>query len=171
LIAAISTANDNGEENVIKLGAGIYTLTPSEILPDITGKIVIQGVAPEATIIERVRSAYPGLRTFTVRVTGGLTLKSMTLRGVGSGTGGGITSSGTVVSQGASGTNPIVLTPDGHSAGGAGAVVRAVDAGGPADLKAQEQQRFSFVAGLRQKEPFTFFLNVLGENSTTRCSP
>ena len=71
--------------------------------------------------------------------------------------------------QGASGSAPVVLKPNGASAGGAGAVVLASEAGTSGDLEPLGQATFSFLIGLRQKEPFTFFVNLQGEPFGPSC--
>jgi hypothetical protein len=61
LIAAINTANGNGQTNTIHLEAGTYTLTESNNgtlgdfngLPVITSRLTITGEGAETTIIER----------------------------------------------------------------------------------------------------------------------
>jgi hypothetical protein len=74
-----------------------------------------------------------------------------------------------VTLQGASGTNAVVLNPDGESAGGTGAIIRAVDVGGRSDIGAGKHQSYRFLIGLKQREPFTFLVNVLGEPALTAC--
>ena len=92
LIAAINTANANGETNTIRLAAGTYTLTEvdNEVdndprfnangLPVITSPLTITGRGADNTSIERATSA-PGFRILDVAATGSLTLKRLTLRG------------------------------------------------------------------------------------------
>ena len=99
LIDAINEANANGEENIITLAAGTYTLTASNNgtvgdtngLPVIMSHLTILGAGAATTIIERDTSA-PEFRFLTVAGTGTLTLKGLTLRGgsVSLGQGGGI---------------------------------------------------------------------------------
>jgi hypothetical protein len=83
LIAAINTANANGEENTINLEPGTYTFTyvdnPNNGLPIITGNITINGEDAETTIIERDPSALP-FRIFQIGVTGTLTLSGIDIR-------------------------------------------------------------------------------------------
>jgi hypothetical protein len=89
LIAAINTANVNGEENTINLAPGTYILTsvdnsPITIggngLPVITGTMTINGESAETTIIER-NPAAPQFRIFRVESGGNLTLERLTIRG------------------------------------------------------------------------------------------
>jgi hypothetical protein len=89
LIAAINTANANGEENMINLAPGTYSLTsvdnrPSFFggngLPVITGTMTINGESAETTTIER-NSAAPRFRIFQVESGGNLTLDRLAIRG------------------------------------------------------------------------------------------
>jgi hypothetical protein len=89
LIAAINTANANGEANTITLEAGTYTLTAVNNntdgpngLPVITSPfpLTLQGAGTEATIIDRIASA-PPFRILFVEDTGTLTLNGLTIRG------------------------------------------------------------------------------------------
>ena len=89
LIAAITTANANGEANTITLAAGIYTLTAVDNttdgpngLPSVTSTLTLTGGGAERTIIERAASA-PAFRLVHVAATGALTLEGLTLRGGG----------------------------------------------------------------------------------------
>jgi len=90
LIDAITTANANGTENTIRLGAGTYTLTAVDNgtfsntngLPVITSMLTITGQGAETTIIERDAHAL-GFRLLQVATAGNLTLKGLTLRGGG----------------------------------------------------------------------------------------
>jgi hypothetical protein len=66
LIAAINTANVNGEVNTIRLESGTYTLTAidnatdgSNGLPSITSPLTIVGAGAGNTIIEREATAPP----------------------------------------------------------------------------------------------------------------
>jgi hypothetical protein len=86
LIAAIDTANGNGEDDTITLDAGAYTLTAvnndtegTNGLPSITSTITITGAGAETTIIERSASA-PWFRLFHVGASGALTLDGLTVR-------------------------------------------------------------------------------------------
>ena len=104
LIAAINTANQNGQENRINLQAGAYTLTtadngvPPDVngLPLIIGKMTIRGQGSSLTTIEG-EVAFPDpnfspFRIFKIEPTGVLTLESLALRkgNMVSGGGGGI---------------------------------------------------------------------------------
>jgi hypothetical protein len=87
LIAAITTANGNGEDDTITLGAGTYTLTAvdnpangSNGLPSVTSPITIQGAGADRTIIERDASA-PVFRLLHVGAEGVLQLEGLTVRG------------------------------------------------------------------------------------------
>jgi hypothetical protein len=105
LIAAIHTANANGEANTITLAAGTYTLTatdnlPAEAhgLPSITSPLTIQGAGAGTTILEQDRDAQAS-HLVHVGATGTLTLKGLTLRGENTAPGGGglINVGGTVI--------------------------------------------------------------------------
>jgi hypothetical protein len=104
LIAAINTANGNGEEDTITLAAGTYTLTAVDNdtdepngLPSINSTVTIQGTGPETTVIERDASA-PRFRILHVAAAGSLTLEGLTIRGGESlEVGGGLFNSGTVL--------------------------------------------------------------------------
>lgn len=81
LIAAIDTANGNGADDVIALGAGsTYTFTTANnganALPVVTSTITIQG---NGAIIER--GGGPEFRLIDVESTGDLTLDGVTVRG------------------------------------------------------------------------------------------
>jgi hypothetical protein len=105
LIAAINTANSNGEENAINLGPGTYSLTsvdnsPSTFggngLPIITGTMIINGQSAETTTIER-NSGAPRFGIFQVESGGNLSLDRITIRGgnvFGPGGAGGISNGG-----------------------------------------------------------------------------
>jgi parallel beta helix pectate lyase-like protein len=87
LIAAINDANANGQENTIRLEAGIYTLTNVDNdtngpngLPSITSSLGIEGAGPDATTVARDASA-PGFRLLHVGPTGNLTVDGLTLTG------------------------------------------------------------------------------------------
>ncbi len=80
LIAAINTANANGEVNLIRLEAGTYTLTAvnndtdgSNGLPSVTSPLTIGGNGSGNTIIERAATA-PLFRVFHVGQSGLLNL-------------------------------------------------------------------------------------------------
>src|SRR5437867_12528855 len=80
LIAAINTANANGESNLIRLGAGAFTLTAvnndtdgSNGLPSVTSPLTIGGFGAGNTIIERAATA-PLFRVFHVGQSGLLNL-------------------------------------------------------------------------------------------------
>src|SRR5215475_12323481 len=114
LIDAITTANANGTENTIRLGAGTYTLTAVDNgiivlpnggifadpngLPVITSMLTITGQGAETTIIERDAHAL-GFRLLQVATAGNLTLKGLTLRGGGEPgiNGSGINNAGTLL--------------------------------------------------------------------------
>jgi hypothetical protein len=110
LIAAINTANANGEANTIRLKAGTYTLTAVDNdtdgpngLPSVTSTLTLQGTGADATSIAREGSIFspPFFRLLHVAATGRLTLKRLTLRGgvifSGPGRGGGIYNAGGIV--------------------------------------------------------------------------
>src|SRR5438093_3094731 len=87
LIAAVNTANANGEVNTIRLETGTYTLTAVDNtadgangLPSITSALTIVGAGAGDTIIEREASA-PFFRLVHVGQTGLLKLEGLTLRG------------------------------------------------------------------------------------------
>jgi hypothetical protein len=87
LIAAINTANGNGEDDTITLRAGTYTLAEvdntsdgSNGLPSVTSPITIQGAGADRTIIERQASA-PRFRILHVGAEGVLQLEGLTVRG------------------------------------------------------------------------------------------
>jgi len=88
LIAAINTANANGEVNAIRLQPGAYTLTaPNNTTPDgpnglpsITSLLTIIGAGAGHTIIERETTA-PFFRLLHVAPTGLLKLERLTVRG------------------------------------------------------------------------------------------
>jgi len=87
LIAAINTANGNGEEDTIMLAAGTYTLTAVDNatdgangLPSITSVLTIQGAGAENTILERAATA-PPFRLLHVSPNGVLQLDGLTVRG------------------------------------------------------------------------------------------
>jgi hypothetical protein len=87
LINAINQANNNGEDDTIKLKAGTYTLTSVDNdtdgdngLPSITSKITVKGAGADTAIIERDANADP-FRIFHVASTGILTLDSLSIIG------------------------------------------------------------------------------------------
>ena len=100
LIAAINTANQNGQQNTINLAPGTFTLTtvdnfdgPSSRgtgLPVISTNITIRGESDVTTIIQRDLNA-PLFRIFRVDIAGTLTLEHVAIKGgnVFGGTGGG----------------------------------------------------------------------------------
>jgi len=114
LIQAIRDANGNGEANTIRLEAGTYSLMAVDhgafdngtALPAIVGSLAIVGAGNEATIIQRglLASELPRFRLFEVAQTGRLEIAHLTLaRGyVPSGSGGAITSLGTLSVRNAS---------------------------------------------------------------------
>jgi hypothetical protein len=118
LIAAINTANGNGEVNTIRLAQGVYTLTAVDNtadgpngLPSVTSRLTITGSDSATTIVERSRSGVPVFRIFHVGSTGLLTLARMTIQGgyVDWGMrGSGVLSNGTVTIKDA------VITDNGH---------------------------------------------------------
>jgi hypothetical protein len=88
LIAAINTANGNGEEDTITLAAGTYTVTAVDNstdgengLPSITSPITIQGAGAETTMLERASTA-PEFRLLHVSVDGVLQIEGLTARGL-----------------------------------------------------------------------------------------
>jgi hypothetical protein len=105
LIAAINTANGNGENNTITLGAGTYTLMTVDNttdegangLPSITSPLTLTGAGAETTIVERALDA-PPFRIFHVAAAGTLTLERVMLRGGRADLGGGIFNNGGRVS-------------------------------------------------------------------------
>jgi predicted outer membrane repeat protein len=95
LIAAINTANTNGQANTIILEAGTYTLTAVDNtisgpngLPSIRNTLTIHGAGADATIVERAASA-PAFRLLHIEVAGTLALEGLTLTGGSVGSGGG----------------------------------------------------------------------------------
>ena len=87
LITSITTANANGEVNLIRLGSGSYTLTAvnnatdgSNGLPSVTSALTIGGFGAGNTIIERAAGA-PLFRIFHVGQTGSLNLEDLTVTG------------------------------------------------------------------------------------------
>src|SRR5262249_53969570 len=86
LIAAINTANANGEANTITLEAGTYTLMAVDNttdgpngLPSVTGIGTIKGAGADTTILEREANP-PAFRLGHVAATGHLTLDGLTVR-------------------------------------------------------------------------------------------
>jgi len=93
LVAAIDTANGNGEADTIELAAGTYTLTTGT-LPAITSEITIVGPDAATTTIERAAVA-PQFRLLAVNPDGKLRIEGVTLRrGRGGAFGGGLTNNG-----------------------------------------------------------------------------
>jgi hypothetical protein len=87
LVAAINTANANGQVNTIRLAAGVYTLTAPDNetdgpngLPSVTSTLTIIGVDAAVTAVERAADA-PPFRIFRVSAEGVLRLRRMTIRG------------------------------------------------------------------------------------------
>src|SRR5262249_25030179 len=87
LIAAINTANTNGQANTITLEAGTYTLTAVDNtndgpngLPSIRSTLTIRGAGADATILERTASA-PAFRLLHVGAAVTLALEGLTLTG------------------------------------------------------------------------------------------
>jgi hypothetical protein len=87
LIAAIQTANGNGEADTIQLEAGTYLLTAVDHetegpngLPSITSPITITGAGAETTVIERDVSA-PAFRILHITAAGTLTLDGLSIQG------------------------------------------------------------------------------------------
>ena len=129
LIAAINTANANGEVNLIRLESGAYTLTAennstdgSNGLPSITSPLTIGGDGSGNTVIERAATA-PQFRVFHVAQSGLLNLEDLTVRGGhwGGGVafgGGGILNRGTLVITHCAVTDNFSST--GSSSGGGG---------------------------------------------------
>jgi len=133
LIAAIHTANANGQANTIRLQSGTYTLSAVDNdtdgangLPSITSALALVGAGPAGTTIERDASA-PLFRLLHVGQTGSLKLQSVTARGGRWGGpsaafgGGGILNLGTVV-IGDSILTGNVSTTEGLRGGGGGIV-------------------------------------------------
>ena len=127
LIAAINTANANGEANTIRLKAGTYTLTAVDNdtdgpngLPSVTSTLTLQGTGADATSIAREGSIFspPFFRLLHVAATGRLTLKRLTLRGgvifSGPGRGGGIYNAGGIVTV----THSTLVSNESHDGGG-----------------------------------------------------
>ena len=105
LTAAIQLANVNGQDNTIRLEAGMYTLAAVENvtngpngLPSIIGSITIRGAGADRTNIARASDA-PEFRLFHVMSDGNLTLDRVNLTGGRSfsGSGGAIYNNGGVV--------------------------------------------------------------------------
>jgi hypothetical protein len=85
LIAAINSANANGEADTINLAAGTYTLTSGPYdgagLPAITTEIALVGAGAATTTIERAASgpSGPQFRLLTTSASAGARLASLTL--------------------------------------------------------------------------------------------
>ena len=89
LIAAINAANANGQENVITLAPGNYTLLNADNLVDgptglpvITSKLAIKGAAAETTIIQRsptLINLEHRFRILSVAASGSLSLDRVTV--------------------------------------------------------------------------------------------
>src|SRR5438093_10794986 len=133
LIAAINTANANGEVNLIRLESGAYTLTAennstdgSNGLPSITSPLTIGGDGSGNTVIERAATA-PQFRVFHVAQAGLLNLEDLTVRGGSWGGavafgGGGILNRGTLVVTHCAVTDNFVFTGSGVQGGGGGGI-------------------------------------------------
>jgi hypothetical protein len=87
LIAAINTANGNGEDDTITLAAGTYTVTTVDHeadgpngLPSVTSPLTIRGSGADSTILERAANA-PPFRLLHVSADGVLQLEGLTVRG------------------------------------------------------------------------------------------
>jgi hypothetical protein len=87
LIAAINTANANGQKNRIDLAPGTYSLTSidnnsdgSNGLPSVVSALTISGAGSARTTIERAVGS-PFFRLMHVASTGRLTLEGLTLQG------------------------------------------------------------------------------------------
>src|ERR1051326_108891 len=85
LIAAMKTANANGQANTITLAAGNYVLAVIDNntdgpngLPSITGPLTIDGLSDELTNIVRDPGA-PDFRLIHIAKAGSLTLRKVTL--------------------------------------------------------------------------------------------
>jgi hypothetical protein len=86
LIAAINTANSNGQDNSIFLDEGVYTLTTVDNmtdgpngLPSITGSMTIRGPENIGSTIERDPNV-PSLRIFQIASNGKLRLEWLGIR-------------------------------------------------------------------------------------------
>jgi chitodextrinase len=127
LISAITTANATNGTVTLTSGC-IYTLTAINNttdnggvgLPDITGKVTIQGSG--ATIARSTASGTPVFRIFDVSAAGSLTLNSVTisngLASNGQQGGGGIFNHGTLTVTGSTFTNNSAPSSTGTSGGG-----------------------------------------------------
>lgn len=126
LIAAIDTANSNGEADTIVLGGGTYTFTAPDnywygpnALPAISSVITIEG---NGSILERSSSAGSNFRLFYVdgglsgMTAGTLTLKNLTIRngyakgGDAQNGGGGLGAGGAIFNQGSLVLDQVTLT-------------------------------------------------------------
>jgi hypothetical protein len=103
LIAAINTANGNGEENTIILEAGTYTLTAvhntdglANGLPVISSAVTFHGMGAELTTLARDPAA-PRFRILSVAAGGTLILNGLTIRGGNELSGAGVRNAGTVI--------------------------------------------------------------------------
>jgi hypothetical protein len=103
LIAAINTANANGEENTIILEAGTYTLTAvhnrdglANRLPVITSAVTFHGMGAELTTLARDPAA-PRFRILSVAAGGTLILNGLTIRSGNELSGAGVRNAGTVI--------------------------------------------------------------------------
>src|SRR5688500_4114357 len=103
LIAAINTANANGEENTIILEAGTYTLTAvhntdglANGLPVIISAVTFHGMGAELTALARDPAA-PRFRILSVAAGATLTLDGLTMQGGNELSGAGVRNAGTVI--------------------------------------------------------------------------
>src|SRR5687768_8306200 len=103
LIAAINTANANGEENTIILEAGTYTLTAvhntdglANGLPVIISAVTFHGMGAELTTLARDPAA-PRFRILSVAAGATLTLDGLTMQGGNELSGAGVRNAGTVI--------------------------------------------------------------------------
>ena len=120
LIAAITTANGNGEADVINLGGGSYDLTLADNtsadgpngLPVVTSDITINGNG--ATIR---RTGVPTFRIFQVGTAGALTLNAVTVSGGSAVTPGGDAGGGIVLTGNTNALTLIDSTVTGNAAG------------------------------------------------------
>ena len=131
LIAAINTANTNGQVNTIRLEAGIFIVRAvdndidgSNGLPSITSPLTLGGAGAGITIIEREATA-PPFRLIHVGPNGLLKLQGLTARGGRWGDelaafgGGGLLNLGTTIVSESALTDNVTLT-EGLQGGGGG---------------------------------------------------
>jgi hypothetical protein len=111
LVAAIEAANNNGQENTIRLAAGEYnlvTLGNGLALPQVTGILTVDGAGADATFVQCDSPGTFGQcgQIFNVGSSGQLTLRRLAVRkGGGETRGGGIANRGTAVLDGVSVAN------------------------------------------------------------------